>query len=437
VPYVHCPCGLSYDSVVSPAGCPKCGKSPAGPAPVEDKIRFACSCGARLASTAKFAGRTIDCPSCGQAVPVPAASTAAETARAAPTARRAAATAVRRPPATPDGWRSTARWSMLLALVPLAIYTFTPDDAHERTERYLKEHPEVATKLKGQRLTLDTLTEAIPSHRIEGAALSRKTWAHWIVALLAALIFWEFILIVQPMGNSTSRQLWAVGAFTGTVGILMLLIVQFAAIISAAFSVIGGCALFFFLILRFIGYSYGAAMDPNTGFVASLVGFTLGVGLCEELCKALPLFWHFRKTATLDVRGSVVWGLATGIGFGVSEGISYSHNFYNGMYGGGIYVVRFISCVALHAVWSATAAILIWKRQDSLQGLQRWYQWFSPVFKTLGISMLLHGFYDTVLKKQYGVAALAIAIFSFALFFWLYDRACHEERNPRPSSAFA
>jgi RsiW-degrading membrane proteinase PrsW (M82 family) len=326
---------------------------------------------------------------------------------------------------------------MLLALVPLAIYTFAPDDARERTERHLKEHPEVASSLKGRRLTLDNLTEGIPSHRIEGAALSRKTSAHWIVAILAALVFWEYILIVQPMGNSTSRQLWAVGVFTGTIGILMLLIVQVAAIISAAFSLVGGCAFFFFIILRFIGYSYGAAMDPDSGFVASLLGFTFGVGLCEELCKALPLFWHFRRSATLDVRGAVVWGLATGIGFGVSEGISYSGSFYNGVNGGWIYVVRFISCVALHAIWSATAAILIWKRQDAIQGIQRWYQWFSPIFRTLGISMVLHGFYDTVLKKNLGIAALAIAIFSFALFFWLYDRACREERHPRPSSAFA
>ena len=67
------------------------------------------------------------------------------------------------------------------------------------------------------------------------------------------------------------------------------------------------------------------------------------MGLCEELCKALPLFWHFRRKSTLDVRGAVVWGLATGIGFGVSEGISYSSSFYNGIFGGGIYIVRSIA----------------------------------------------------------------------------------------------
>ena len=150
-----------------------------------------------------------------------------------------------------------------------------------------------------------------------------------------------------------------------------------------------------------------------------------------------PIYWHFRRAASLDVRGAVVWGLATGIGFGVSEGISYCSSFYNGISGGGMYVVRFSSCVALHAVWSATAAILIWKRQDGLQGLDRWYHWIAPVFSTLWISMILHGFYDTCLKKDHGIAALASAVLSFALFFWMYDWACRQEKAARTAASLA
>ena len=50
---------------------------------------------------------------------------------------------------------------------------------------------------------------------------------------------------------------------------------------------------------------------------------------------------------------------------------------------------------------------------------------------------MIHGFYDTCLKKEYGVAALAAALFSFALFFLLYDRACREERKFRGGAALA
>jgi len=140
------------------------------------------------------------------------------------------------------------------------------------------------------------------------------------------------------MGNSTSRQLWAVGIFTGTIGILMLIIVTITGALAAVLDI---------PVLKYLGYSYFAATRPDTGFVASMIGFTVGVGFLEELCKALPLYWHYRRSATLDARGAVVWGLATGIGFVVSEGISYSGNFYNGISGGGIYIVRFISCVEI------------------------------------------------------------------------------------------
>jgi len=333
-----------------------------------------------------------------------------------------------RPSSRPDGWRSVARFSMLAALIPLAIFTFTvKDDLKERREESRKQYPDVAKKYGDPRLT-EAEVLAFPSHRIEGAAFSRKTSVHWAIALLTALVFWEFILIIQPMGNSTSRQLWAVGAFTGTIGILMLLVV----------TIVGVLALYADLpILKYLGYSYFAATDPTNGFVASMIGFTVGVGFLEELCKALPLYWHYRKTATLDARGAVVWGLATGIGFGVSEGISYSGNFYNGISGGGIYVVRFISCVSLHAVWSATVAILIWKRQDRIHHLEKFYHWFPILFATLSSSMVIHGFYDTCLKKDYGIAALAAALLSFGVFFWLYDRACREERRLRPSPAVA
>lgn len=424
MPFVDCPCGLNYDTQRSSPGCPKCG-AVAAAAPVADgKIRFFCACGAKLSATARFVGRTIECPGCGQAAPVPAAGT--EGPRPATTRRQPAATTVRRPPPRPDGWRSIARFSMLAGLVPLAIFTFVSrDDLKERREESRRQYPEIARKHPSPELRVEEVL-AYPSRRIEGAAFSRETSVHWVIALLTALIFWEFILVIQPMGNSTSRQLWAVGIFTGTIGILMLLIVTVTGLLAAVADI---------PILKYIGYSYFAATRPDTGFVASMIGFTVGVGFLEELCKALPLYWHYRKSATLDARGAVVWGLATGIGFGVSEGISYSSSFYNGISGGGIYLVRFISCVSLHAIWSATVAILIWRRQERIHNMEHFYQWFPIIFATLASSMVIHGFYDTCLKKEYGTAALGAAALSFAVFFWLYDRSCREERRPRSAVA--
>ena len=409
---IDCPCGLTYDPEAGAAGCPRCGKRTFLPA--DAKIRFSCpSCRLRISADAASVGKTIDCMACARPVAVPAASEP-EPIRPVTTTRRPPP----KPAARPDGWRSIARWSLLAALVPLAIFTFADrDDLKIRIEETKKIYPNLAEKFESEKV--DVVFASLPSHRLEGAAFSYTTKAHWILAILSALIFWEFILIIQPMGTSTSRQLWGVGIFTGTIGIMLLLVITVGGVVAAALEI---------PVLKYIGYSYGAAVNPDNSFLASMIGFTIGVGLLEEFCKALPIYWHYRKTATLDARGTVVWGLATGIGFGVSEGISYSDSFYNGIYGGSHYVVRFISCVALHAVWSATVAILIWKRQDAIHRLRHVYQWVPILFQTLSSSMVIHGFYDTCLKKNYGAAALFSAIFSFALFFWLYDRACREEQ---------
>ncbi len=157
------------------------------------------------------------------------------------------------------------------------------------------------------------------------------------------------------------------------------------------------------------------------------MGFTFGVGLCEELCKAIPILWHYRGAASLDVRGAVVWGLAAGVGFGVSEGITYSSDFYNGVSTGGACVVRFVSCVAIHAVWSATTALLAWRGQADFQAIDRWYEWLVLPLAFLWPGMVLHGLYDTFLKRGMVFMALAAAAASLALFFWLYGRMCRDE----------
>jgi RsiW-degrading membrane proteinase PrsW (M82 family) len=284
------------------------------------------------------------------------------------------------------------------------------------------------------------MLDALPEHRIEGAFHARDTAAHWLYALLSAGAFWGLILLLFPLGKASSKQIWIAGIFVGTIGILLLLGLQWVAMVTQGTWIRGrGILVILFYIIKFIGYSYQAADDPSNGFLLSMLGFTFGVGFCEELCKALPLLWHFKKAGSasqaLDVRGAVVWGLAAGIGFGVSEGITYSSDYYNGMSTGGIYVVRFVSCVALHAVWSATNALFLWKSQADFDGIDTWYGWFVPLLKTLGLSMVLHGLYDTLLKREMEIGALLAAVASFALFFWLYDRTVREETRLAPAAA--
>lgn len=455
---VSCSCGRAFDAPPGDAVCPDCGSITEV---AEEKIRVKCACGAAIAAPSRLAGKRVKCPKCAQSVALPAPEPeidfaaplepspdpspmpASPRAGEKPEKRRAAAlvAAAGPPPAAPTppepGWRRFARWGLALALVPLIISVLTPDDNPiERLQHMVERDPKLEKSIEKAR-NISELREALPDHKIEGSFHSGDTMAHWLYAFIAAAAFWGLILFLYPLGKSTSQQLWTTGLFVGTIGILLLLGLQYVASWTQGLMLTGRSILVIvFYIVKFIGFSYRAALDPENGFVLSMLGFTFGVGLCEELCKSIPLLWHYKKSTAstaLDVRGAVVWGLAAGIGFGVSEGITYSSDFYNGLTTGWIYVVRFVSCVALHAVWSATNAIFLYKRQAEIDGIDSWYEWFLPILLALAPSMILHGLYDTLLKREMEVLALVTAVASFALFFFLYERTIRDETRLAPA----
>lgn len=91
----------------------------------------------------------------------------------------------------------------------------------------------------------------------------------------------------------------------------------------------------------------------------------------------------------------------------------YSAQHYNGVEAALTYLVRFVSCVALHAVWSATAAMAVYERRKQLQPRANLFDRVTTLMSVIGIPMVLHGLYDTLLKKHLNMLALAIAIVSF------------------------
>src|SRR5262245_32152117 len=114
------------------------------------------------------------------------------------------------------------------------------------------------------------------------------------------MLFGVIMGFVRRYSPSTI-SLVLVGLFTGTIGILLLLGVQLAGMASQGVWLRGrGVVILIFYIVKFIGFSYLAALDPENGFLLSFFGFTFGVGLCEEICKALPIIMEFRRLSTLD-----------------------------------------------------------------------------------------------------------------------------------------
>jgi RsiW-degrading membrane proteinase PrsW (M82 family) len=323
--------------------------------------------------------------------------------------------------------------TLALSIVPLAFSLMGADGSIEdRFARTHQNHPEAFPGSLENGFDLEDVLAKLPDHRLDGAHLSRKSWMHWMYAFASAGAFLAVAIYLFEMGTASPRQLLGVGAATATFGIVSLLLVQLAASLTSGFVLRGNIAItIVFYILKFIGFSYQCATDPRNGFLLSFFGYTFGVGLCEELTKAMPVLLRMRSPRRIDWRGACVWGLASGVGFGVAEGIMYSSDYYNGIHTGGIYFVRFISCVALHAVWSAAVGISLWHKRSALADDLDWKELVGIVFIALAGPMILHGLYDTMLKREMSLWALATALASFAwlagLIEWTRRQEAYEE----------
>lgn len=306
-------------------------------------------------------------------------------------------------------------WIYLLALAPLALLILWPGEPTEtRLMRTVQDHPEVASALESDEAT--EFFDLLPGHKIEGALLGRDSLLHWLFGTISAAAYLGLLFTMFPGTQKRTIRLLLVGLFTATVGIAILLAFQFLAEATQGVMIRGrGIGVLIFLAIKLIGFSYRCAEDPSLGFWVSFFGFTIGVGLCEELCKALPVRHYLRNARKTGWRGACLTGLASGIGFGVSEGIMYSGNMYNGIGEGLIYLVRFMSCVSLHAMWSGSVALMMYRNQDFLD-TDEWGEFLMGMAYYLSIAMVLHGLYDTLLKHDLDAVALLIGIGSYA---WL------------------
>jgi len=349
-------------------------------------------------------------------------------------------------------WLRHLHWCLALAMIPLAVSMVMPDrseglveapaggevapDAampdntsatHAVNDQQAAESEELSFDEQAQlddlitQLGEEQLFALLPGGKLPGALLARDTYLHWLFAAMAAAVYMTFFVFLASDKCAQPLHLLGLGLFTATGGILLLLFVQLASTIGVVRARGAGGAIV--LLLALIGLSYSAAVDPESGIITSFVGFTLGVGLCEEVCKALPILFFYRIGITQNWRGAFLWGMASGAGFGVAEGVMYSQDYYNGVAGPGIYIVRFASCVALHSIWAGSIGISINQRQDLLQeDWDEWWWYALAVLRLIAVPMVLHGLYDTLLKKDLEFFALVTAAASFGYLAWQISR---------------
>jgi RsiW-degrading membrane proteinase PrsW (M82 family) len=398
-------------------------------------LSVTCSCGKTVFGSEVMAGQEVQCFKCHGMVTLPggapkvAAAKAFEAGSAASAWALAAVASATRPeePApiplavpVPSRARDSLYWVLLLALLPLVSVIFHEKDASplQRLRKALAADPELKAKVEilmdSPEATLDKLLSLFPGGRLDSLAhLPRQTDRHWVYAGWSGAAFFILVGLWMASGCVPAWKLLLAALFTGTFGIACL-----------------------FLFHDFIGHDKQLTLEAEHGFVVNLIGFTLIVGLGEELCKALPVIFYLRTDKAPTLRGACFWGMASGVGFGLSEAISYATKQYNGIAPADIYLIRYISCVALHAVWSASVGITLFQCRRLVTQVVNAIVYLGKldrgelawaIARVLGVAMLLHGAYDALLTQDQVIPALLVALVSFGWLGWQIETAREQE----------
>jgi protease PrsW len=216
----------------------------------------------------------------------------------------------------------------------------------------------------------------------------------WLLGIYYATI-WGVILyeLIQPVSFSWRKTLQCV-IFTAFVGIPLLLFAQ-------------GVPIFQLLY---------AAIESDLGLIPRWIGFVFGVGVLEELCKALPLYLFLIRPGYLkEPLTGAFYGAMSGLGFAIAEGGSYSLQYAMGLVEGELglssYVltntIRFISLPLFHAMLAGTVGYFL-----GLAAINRTRQ--APIVLIgVAIAATIHGSYNTFSDSWIGFTIIAFSISLF------------------------
>ena len=104
-------------------------------------------------------------------------------------------------------------------------------------------------------------------------------------------------------------------------------------------------------------------MADSQWFCLRFVGMFLAAGLPEEICKALVIFLLVRRKGVICVPQTIVlYGLFSGLGFGINEGVCYQLGVNRTQGVDNAYflnVLRLTALPLLHAIWCGMASYFI------------------------------------------------------------------------------
>jgi RsiW-degrading membrane proteinase PrsW (M82 family) len=164
---------------------------------------------------------------------------------------------------------------------------------------------------------------------------------------------------------------------------------------------------------------------PPNAFLLQWLGYVLGVGVPEELCKALVLLFVAKRFAPMPPQAMLFYGLMAGLGFGIYEGVSYqtSHNFRFAIDAAGyrdqttfaaeyylLNLIRLTTLPFLHAIWTGMAGYFIGfaaQFPERKRGL-----WIVA----LGVPALLHGSYNALGSAALGLVVALVSVLALNLY---------------------
>lgn len=157
----------------------------------------------------------------------------------------------------------------------------------------------------------------------------------------------------------------------------------------------------------------------ESSFVFRLVGFVLGVGVLEEICKGLPVYLFLLRPRKLsDPLTAAFYSAMSGLGFAIAEGATYSLAYGFGLSLGRLnlssYVVantiRFVSLPLFHAILSGIVGYFIGLAaiNPNRQG--------AILFIGVAIAASLHGLYNTFAGSALGLLLIAFSILLFVAY---------------------
>ena len=221
-----------------------------------------------------------------------------------------------------------------------------------------------------------------------GLTIAPGIWAgYWAVALYFSSLWALFFYYLFRTPQVTPRLCFLCFGFTAIVSISLLLVLN-----------------------RVWPWSALMAMAQSTTFLPRLFGMFLGVGVHEELCKASILFWLVRRPGVqLVPQTAVFYGMISGLGFGIYEGVHYQMNINPEFGVDGAYlmnIARLTSLPFLHAVWTGIAGYFI--GFAALYPRRQYGLWVVAI----GVPALFHAIYNTF---GWGILGLGSAVLSVVL----------------------